>query len=248
LGGAAREVGVLITLLVRPDELAAGELWIEGDRHRHLCRARRLAVGDRLCLVDGTGRARRAEVERLHRGRALLRLSATETVPAPRRVVELLVAPPRPPRASWLVEKATELGVAAIRFVGGTRAPRRYGEATLERLRRVAAAALEQSRQARLPELTGVHPWEELEPLLAACAERRRLERGGEAWSAVATGGRLALVVGPEGGWSRAETATLDALGCRPTALGLTVLRVETAAVVAAGLALTGGASCDALR
>lgn len=230
----------MITLLVSPAELGASELWIEGDRHRHMFRARRLTVGDRLRLVDGAGRARRADVERLDRERALLRLSAVERVPGPRCEVELLVAPPRPPRATWLVEKATELGVAAVRFIGGERAPRRYGEATLDRLRRVAAAALEQSRQARLPELSGVHPWQDLESLLAGSGDRRRLERGGEAWRQGAGAGRLALVIGPEGGWSDAEASALDDLGCRATALGPTVLRVETAAVVAAALALAG--------
>ncbi|MFQ5350948.1 MAG: RsmE family RNA methyltransferase, partial [Thermoanaerobaculia bacterium] len=238
MAGAAREGERLITLLVAPGELATDELWIEGDRYRHLFRARRLTVGEPLRLVDGGGRARRAAIERLERGRALLRLSAAETVPGPIRPVELLVAPPRPPRATWLVEKATELGVVAIRFIGGERAPRDYGDATLERLRRVAAAALEQSRQSRLPELSGVHPWDELEVLLAGCADRRRFERGGEPWRPAAGGGRLALVVGPEGGWSDAELAALDELGCRATALGPTVLRVETAAIVGAALAL----------
>ena len=227
-------------MLVTPTELAAGELWIEGDRYRHLFRARRLAVGDRLRLVDGGGRARRAVVERFEHGRTLLRLSAAESVHGPSRGVELLVAPPRPPRATWLVEKATELGVAAIRFIGAERAPRRYGDATLARLRRVATAALEQSEQALLPELSGVHPWCELESLLASSAERRRLERGAEPWRPAIGDGRLALVIGPEGGWSEAETAALDELGCRATGLGPTVLRVETAAVVAAALALAG--------
>jgi 16S rRNA (uracil1498-N3)-methyltransferase len=172
-----------------------------------------------------------------------LRLSAGETVLGPLREVELVVAPPRPPRATWLVEKATELGVRSVRFLGSERAPRRYGEATLERLRRVAAAALEQSRQARLPELSGVHPWSELESLLAACVDRRRLERGGEVWRQGRGNGRLALVIGPEGGWSETEKKVLDELGCRATALGPTVLRLETAAVVAAGLALAGSAA-----
>lgn len=228
----------MTTLLVGPAELGVDELWVDGDRYRHLFRARRLAVGDRLRLVDGGGRARRAAVERLERGRALLRLSTAETVAGPRRDVELLVAPPRLPRATWLVEKATELGVAAIRFIGGARAPRRYGASTMQRLRRVAAAALEQSQQARLPELSGVHAWDELETLLAGGGDRLRLERGGAGWQPGAGGGRLLIVIGPEGGWSEAETAVLGELGCRATALGPTVLRVETAAVVAAALAL----------
>ena len=74
----------MITLLVEPAELAADELWVEGDRHRHLFRARRLTAGDRLRLVDGAGGARRAEVARLERGRALLRLSAIEPMLARR--------------------------------------------------------------------------------------------------------------------------------------------------------------------
>jgi 16S rRNA (uracil1498-N3)-methyltransferase len=240
MGGAAREAGRLITLLVDPAELNHGELWIAGERHRHLFRARRLATGERLRLVDGGGRARRAEVARVERGRALLRLSAAETVAGPRREVELLVAPPRPPRATWLVEKATELGVAAIRFVGGERAPRRFGAATLERLRRVAAAAVEQSHQARLPQLSGVHDWRELGSLLAGSGERRRLDRDGAAWEPAGGGGRLAVVIGPEGGWTAAEVEGLDELGCWATNLGPSVLRIETAAVAAAALALTG--------
>ena len=230
----------MITLLVAPGELTGDELWIEGDRHRHLFRARRLGVGEALRLVDGEGRARRAEVARAERGRALLRLSVSEAVPGPPREVVLLVAPPRPPRAAWLVEKATELGVAAIRFVGSERAPRSYGGGALERLRRVAVAALEQSRQARLPAVSGVHPWVELESLLAGSDVRRRLERGGGPWRPAGSAGRMALMIGPEGGWTEAEAAVLEELGCRPTGLGASVLRVETAAVVAAGLALAG--------
>lgn len=230
----------MITLLVRPAELDALELEVAGDRFRHLFRARRLAPGERLRVVDGAGRARRGDVVALERGRAVIRLAAAESVPGPARPVELLVAPPRPPRATWLVEKATELGVTAVRFLGSERAPRSFGRATLGRLRRVAAAALEQSQQARLPELSGVHEWRELEAILAPSAERRRLERGAAGWSLVAGAGRLAVVVGPEGGWTAAEVAALDELGCQATALGPSVLRVETAAVVAAGLALAG--------
>lgn len=230
----------MITLLVRPSELESVELPIEGERYRHLFRARRLAAGERLRLVDGAGRARRAEVVLLERGRAVVRLGEAEVVPGPRRQVELLVAPPRPPRATWLVEKASELGVSAIRFLGSERAPRGFGQRALERLRRVAAAAVEQSRQARLPVLSGVHEWRELESLLAASEERRRLERGAGGWRPVAGDGPLALVIGPEGGWTAGEAAELEAAGCHAVGLGPSVLRVETAAVVAAGLALAG--------
>jgi 16S rRNA U1498 N3-methylase RsmE len=71
-------------------------------------------------------------------------------------------------------------------------------------------------------------------------SQGRPVCRGGEPWRPAVGTGRLALVVGPEGGWTEAEAAALEELGCGATALGPTVLRVETAAVVAAGLALAG--------
>ena len=49
-------------------------------------------------------------------------------------------------------------------------------------------------------------------------------------------------MIGPEGGWTAAEVEALERLGCRATALGPSVLRVETAAVAAAALALAGPA------
>ena len=69
----------MITLLVRPAELDAARLEVEGERFRHLFRARRLVVGQRLRVVDGAGRARCAEVLGLDRARAVLRLAEVES-------------------------------------------------------------------------------------------------------------------------------------------------------------------------
>ena len=219
-------------------------------------------------------------------GRAGATLALGGAAPAhePPLAVTLLVAALRRERASWLVEKATELGVAAIRFIASERTPREFGAGTLARLERVAAAALEQCHGARLPALSGVHPWAEVAALLAAsgplegcrrwllddaagaltrpalsgisskivagppCAAepgsrasaepgdaRSRRRPGRPPGPAVAA---TALLVGPEGGWTDAERAELAALGCVAITLGPRVLRVETAAVAGAALAL----------
>jgi len=158
----------MITVLVAPEDLAGAEARIEGDAYRHLFRARRLAVGDRLRAVDGRGGARWAEVAAVGRGGATLALGGAAPANEAPFALTLVVAALRRERASWLVEKATELGVAAIRFVASEHTPREFGGGTLGRLERVAAAALEQCHRARRPEISGVHPWPEVPALLAA--------------------------------------------------------------------------------
>jgi 16S rRNA (uracil1498-N3)-methyltransferase len=196
--------------------------------------------------ADGRGRARWGEVARVDRRAAVLALGEAAPANEPAWRLELIVAAPRRERASWLVEKATELGAAAVRLIAAERAPRDYGPGSLDRLRRLAAAALEQCHRAALPEVSGIHPWAELPALLEGAAARWLLDAAPGARPAVealappAAGAAGALLVGPEGGWTDSERAALTALGCVPVTLGARVLRVETAAVAGAALLLCG--------
>jgi 16S rRNA (uracil1498-N3)-methyltransferase len=229
--------------LLAAEGIAGGELRVEGEAYKHLFRARRLAVGDRLRVVDGRGGARWAEVARIDRSTASLALG--EAAPANELAMrlDLLVPTFRPERASWMVEKVTELGVRAIHFLHTERAPRHFGEGTLDRLRRVAAAALEQCHGACLPEITGPHEWHELAALSSNAEARWVLdtETGEADWGSVGSAGSVrsvgstasgALLIGPEGGWSPRERDMLRAAGWRAVGLGPRVLRTETAAVV----------------
>ncbi len=250
--------GALITLLVDPRRFASGDgdehagpakgsltdavsqspaplpiLMVEGDAYRHLFRARRLGAGERLRVVDGEGRARWGEVIRVGRRAAMVELAEP--------------APSNEPR--WLVEKATEIGAGAVRFLNTERGPRSFGAGTSERLRRVAAAAVEQCHRALCPEVTGPHPFAEVADLAAGAARRWLLD------PAAAPGRGFAhasfqspspteaptesLLVGPEGGWSPAEIESLEAGGWQRVSLGPRVLRIETAALAGATLLLT---------
>ncbi len=228
------------TLLVDPVRLETADLEVEGDAYRHLFRALRLAVGEELRVVDGGGRARRAVVSRVDRSRGLLRLGEPAPSLEPAAELELLVAPPRRERAAWLVEKATELGCTAVRFVETARSPRAFGGGEIERLRRVAMAALEQCGRARLPVVTGTHAWRELAALVAAAPARFAADPSAAGPAGALGARRAVLVVGPEGGWTADEQADLAALGCAGIALGERILRVETAAVAGAALLLLG--------
>jgi 16S rRNA (uracil1498-N3)-methyltransferase len=226
---------------------AAAELVVEGDAYRHLFRSRRMAVGERLRVVDGAGRARWGEVVRVGRNSALVALGEPAAANEPRLRLELLVATPRPERAAWLVEKATELGISAVRFLNTERGPRSLGEGAAARLRRVAGAAVEQCHRARCPEITGPHPFAEL-ARLAAAGRRWMLDPAAPVSGFDLSVSRQSpssslpsvesLLVGPEGGWSPAEAEALAAAGWQRVSLGPRVLRIETAALAGAALLL----------
>jgi 16S rRNA (uracil1498-N3)-methyltransferase len=227
----------LITLLVSGHEFDTSPIEVSGDSYRHLFRARRLELGARVRVVDGEGHARWSTVERVDRTAAKLVVVGEAPSNEPESELTILVAAPRIQRAAWLVEKVTEIGAVAVRFINSERSPRSYGEASLGRLRRLAAAAVEQCHRARVPEITGVHPFSEVADLLTDCPERWFLDLDGAA-GAEAGAGPVGLLVGPEGGWTASERENLLAFDCLPWGLGVRTLRVETAAVTGSSLLL----------
>jgi 16S rRNA (uracil1498-N3)-methyltransferase len=230
----------MITLLVDPVAFDAPAVRVEGEAYRHLFQARRVAAGEELRIVDGRGRARWGKVARVDRTSATVALGGTAPDREPAFRLELLVPTCRPERASWLVEKATEIGVVAVRFLNTARAPREPGGGALDRLRRVAAAAVEQSHRSRLPEITGPHAWSEIGRLTAGAGHRWFLDPEAAADVSLNVGaeGAGALLVGPEGGLAPEESRGLLEAGWTPVDLGERILRLETAALVGAALVL----------
>lgn len=117
----------VITLVVTAEELRSERIEVRGDAYRHLFCARRLGVGARVRIVDGGERARWSTVTGVDRESALLEIGEAAPDNEPATEVELAVAVLRPERASWLVEKATEIGVSTIRWFRSDRAPRSLG-------------------------------------------------------------------------------------------------------------------------
>ncbi len=237
----------MITLLVEPGVFVLPEVKVEGESYRHLFRARRVEAGETLRVVDGRGRARWGKVARVDRTSAAVTLGDAAPSHEPAFRLELLVPTCRLERASWLVEKATELGISGVHFLNTARAPRDLGEGSLGRLHRVAVAALEQCHGSRLPEITGPHAWRTVENLTANARPRRWFldtEAAGNGWGEV-EGETGALLVGPEGGWDPAERRDLLAASWRPVHLGERVLRLETAALAGAALLLLPGTVRD---
>jgi len=198
----------------------------------------RLAPGAALALFNERDGEWLGHITELGRGRAALKIERRLRPPGPEADLWLLFAPIKRARLDWLVEKATELGVAMLRPVWTERT--QTERLNLARLRSIAIAAAEQSERLSIPDLP---PPERLSQTLADWPAARRLilcdESGAGApiGEAVAAGGpapSAALLVGPEGGFAPSE---LDALGKLPIvsrmSLGPRVLRAETAALAA---------------
>jgi 16S rRNA (uracil1498-N3)-methyltransferase len=233
------------------DDLDAPVLSPE-DRH-HLERVLRLRPGDEVTVSDGAGGWRRCRF-----GPALEPVGEVGHRPRPVPAVTVAFALVKGQRPEWAVQKLTELGVDRIvpllcarsvvrwpareagpggqpareagpggqpaREAGPGGQPAGEGGGQLDRLRRVAREAAVQSRRVWLPEVAGVTP---VAALLAG--EGAALAHPGGGPPALS---RPVVLVGPEGGWDERELAAAPAL----VGLGPSVLRTETAAVVAGTL------------
>ncbi|MEO8196382.1 MAG: RsmE family RNA methyltransferase [Thermoanaerobaculia bacterium] len=216
---------------------------VEDEAHHHLFKVKRLQTGERLRVVDGEGHARWAEIVGIDKRAARLALGEAAPANEPERAVEIFVAAAKPERIAWLVEKATEIGVVAIHFIACEREARSVELSQLTRLERIAISAVEQSGRSVVPRITvaGAAAQEMARALHADLTIAVLDAAGAPARPAVGGMGRCGLFVGPEGGWSPAEHDQFRNLSVPAWSLGPTVLRVETAAVVAAGCVLCGG-------
>jgi 16S rRNA (uracil1498-N3)-methyltransferase len=229
-----------------PDTPVDGSAIVEGDEARHLIRVRRVAVGETVELFDGRGSAMRAQVTSLGRDRAALAiLGPGDPDRTPRFSLTLATAVPKGDRFDWLVEKATELGVARLIPLVTERSVVDPRSAKLDRLRRVIVEASKQCRRNRLMELEPLAAWA---PLVETARESDRLiahpgGRGVTSSGLLTGAGSAILAIGPEGGFSEAEVGRAAEAGWQMVGLGSTILRVETAALAGCStiLALSRG-------
>ncbi|MEE2775559.1 MAG: RsmE family RNA methyltransferase [Acidobacteriota bacterium] len=220
------------TVLVSETDLQESEVVLEGETHRHLFRSARQRRGDRLRLVDGVGQARWGEVVDVDRSQAMVKVLGEAPSNEPAVALEIRVAAPKGNRASWLVEKATELGVVGIQFFRCGRGPRSYGGSTLGRLQRVARSAVEQCHRSRVPVVSGMLDFRRaLEDLPPSGAFH--LDPDAPQGPPTRVPAEAVVMIGPEGGFRPSELEALGEVGSRGVRLGSAVLRIETAALAA---------------
>jgi 16S rRNA (uracil1498-N3)-methyltransferase len=207
----------------------------------------RLQPGDPITLFDGRGGEYAAVIE--HMGRSEVRVEVGEHLAREceaAMAVHLAVGMPANERMDWLVEKATELGVASIQPLLAERSVLRLaGERAQKKQAHwqgVAIAACEQSGRNRVPVVHEVQPlaaWLARQPAAGLVLS---LRPGTEPLLSLAAGqGQVTLLSGPEGGLAAAEEEAAFQRGWRPVHLGPRVLRAETAPLAALALLTLAG-------
>lgn len=226
---------------------------ITGQDAVHIRRALRMREGENLTVCDGRGTDYFSEITGLDGDGVRLKvLYRTPTACEPTTAVTLYQGLPKSDKMEWIIQKAVELGVTAVVPVETARSVARIdrdkekARKKAERWQKIADEAAGQSGRGILPEI---------EPPLTFRQALARLRDGGAPVVVFYEGGgaplstlvgrdcrRLAVVIGPEGGFERSEIDTLTAQGASPATLGPRILRCETAPLAALSviMALTG--------
>jgi len=219
------------------DEVSGQIAALTGSHAEHLYRALRARLGQEFDIAIGD-EVRRGRVIRIEDGRVELELG--ELVPAavePQIILALSIF--KFDRMEWAIEKCTELGLAQIVPVIAQRTEKHLAAAAakrVERWRRIARQAAEQSRRSSPPEICAPL---KLKDVVSLAAEARILlcesEQALRLKDALApqAAGRIALAVGPEGGWTEKEIESFCEAGWVSASLGGNILRAETAAIAA---------------
>ena len=213
------------------------------EEANHLTRVMRLGKDDDIAVFDGRGREFRARVTAAVRGRVRITLLDPIT-PAPEARVPLTLvqAVLKGDKMDAVIRDATMMGVAAIDPVVTSRTIAR-GARDTDRWARVAVASAKQCRRAVVPAITAPGRFGDW---LAASAHGLRLllvepSTGAETCSLRMledhAPGSLALIVGPEGGWSEEEQRAAERAGCVAVTLGPLTLRADAVPIAALAIA-----------
>ena len=223
------------------DQVSGNTAALVGDHAAHLVRVLRAEIGQEFDIATGDA-VRRGRITSISNDRVEFALGEEQPVrPAPRLTLALAVF--KFDRMEWAIEKCTEIGVTRIIPVVARRTDAHLAAAARrrhERWQRIAMQAAEQSRRTAPPEIAAPIKLEQLfEPqancriVLAEFEESLRLREALQTHPAEVT-----LAIGPEGGWTSDELQSFRETGWVAASLGDTILRAETAAIVAAALAL----------
>ncbi|NYZ61611.1 16S rRNA (uracil(1498)-N(3))-methyltransferase [Luteimonas deserti] len=206
----------------------------------HLTRVLRLREGDACVLFNGDGHDHDARLVAVGKRGASAEILARRGVDleSPLRIT-LVQGLARGEKMDWILQKATELGVAA--FVPVTsdrsevkldaeRAAKRHGH-----WHSVVVSACEQSWRSRIPDVAAPRTLASALQMLPADASRWWLDPGADTGIAgmPAPAGNVVLAIGPEGGWSDNDRTALRAAGFTGLRLGPRILRTETAGIAA---------------
>lgn len=222
------------------DEVNGDRAALTGAHAAHLVRVLRARVGQEFDIATG-GPVRRGTVSLISSNEDRVEFDLGETVEASESAeITLLLSIFKFDRVEWAIEKCTELGVARIVPVIARRTEvhlAKAAEKRVERWRRIAVQASEQSRRSAVPIIDDpvklsrelLSQFSTTKIILSEMETNAKLRELLDSDQSDST----ALAIGPEGGWTPEELQMFAECGWLSASLGSTILRAETAAIAA---------------
>jgi 16S rRNA (uracil1498-N3)-methyltransferase len=210
---------------------------LEGAEAHHLLHVMRAKLGEEVTLFDGSGREFTARIERLGRSDVELAILTQAVVDRESPMsITLGVALPKGDRQTWLIEKATELGVGRVVPMITERSVAQPTASALDRLRRAVVEASKQCGRNRLMEIAEPQPWQAFVDATPQETCRLIAHPNGASRPEFASAMSYVIAIGPEGGFTDDEVATALDAGWQAFDLGSRILRLETASVYAVAM------------
>ncbi len=240
-------------IAIASEQIQGQQILLTAEQQHYLMRVLRLKIGDRFIVIDPQGGWWRAVLQE-NKGQIIEPIAIATELPA---IVSLIVAMPKGNGLEEIVRQTTELGVSAIYPVMSDRSLLKPSPQKIQRWRRIAQEAAEQSERAKVP--TIFEPISFADYLSQISQVSLTQESSGKSdtqkYICVARGARphllktlaafdlkseanpqIAIATGPEGGWTTTEVEQAIAAGFQPISLGDRILRAVTAPIVALSL------------
>lgn len=218
--------------------LSGHTIELDREQSHHARRVLRLRLGDVVELFDGLGRVGRGVIEKWTQG-AQIRLSMVHDVAPLVPAIEIATAIPKGSRADTMIEQLNQLGVARLIPLLTTHSVVNPRSAKRQRFARVAAESAKQCGGAFIMKINEPSTVEQVVQLGhdTLLITQPRSQAPPDLAANLTTAKRVLILIGPEGGWTDQEIQQVEKAGGRPWSVGPQVLRVETAAAMAAAVA-----------
>ncbi len=230
----------MANFLIDKSRINGATAQLDGELLRHIKTVLRMGEGARFTLCDGEGTFYDAALA----GDSAVIEAAYPAPTEPKLKITLFQAVAKNPKLEFIVQKATEIGVAKIVPMNTERIVARLEkDSKLERLRKIAREAAAQSRRGLVPEVAAPVSFARAAEL-AAKADLAVIPYEDEHKTPLRdclrgkTARTLSIMIGPEGGFAESEVALARERGVLAATMGPRILRTETAGLVASAIAL----------
>jgi 16S rRNA (uracil1498-N3)-methyltransferase len=212
---------------------------LSGDEAKHCSRVFRHGPGEPILLTDGQGHRIEATISEVTKKEVYCRVDHVEKVGSQRPYqMDIAIAPTKnAQRMEWLVEKGVEIGLDRLFFIQSFHSERK--KVRLDRMRRIALAALKQSQQFVLPEIHELQAFDEFvqkeregQKIMAHLSEESQAVE-----EVLQAKNHYIFLIGPEGDFSEEEIKLAQRNDWQLCSLGDRRLRTETAGLFALSFA-----------